>query len=543
MTNGERISDIQVVRFLVFSSGAAVMGVEILTSRLLAPYYGDTVYTWGSLIAIIMIALAIGYRHGGKEADKYASYVGLCNLVLIAGTFVALIPISAPFVLELVRDIDITPMYEPLLPSAILLTIPTIFMGMVSPYALRLVAKNIDDLGNISGGLSSLNTIGSIFGTFITVFFLIPNFGTRETILSIGVFLITISMIRRRQSYILGVTILLLIQIIPGNILFQGFLEVSNTGKIYNKETPYSSLSIVDNKAAGIRTLYLNNMPQSAMYLNGSVTPVYRYTDYFNLAFGYNPNITRVLFIGGGGFSGPKQFLVDYPDLSISVVEIDPEVVEAAHLYFQVPRSNPRLEISVMDGRKYLETGEVYDLIVLDAYSYTYVPFHLMTDEFMTLVNSHLSVNGVLVANVIGSLLGDTSKLLWSQVMTTQKNIPYVDLYKTKDTADGFVQNICVVASKKRVTPEKIQDNLLETSESRFLKFLEYKYDESIPEGGLVLYDNYAPVEDMLNPVTLTSYDLQGKLDLHNLLNPLIIGGLWLTSMSGIYYLTRRLHW
>jgi spermidine synthase len=539
--NRIRISYINLVRFLVFSSGAAIMGVEILASRLLAPYYGDTVYTWGSLIAVIMIALAIGYRRGGKDADRYASYVGLSNLFLMAGIFVVLIPFSAPFVLEIVRELGLPIMYEPLLPSAILLTLPTMYLGMVSPYALKLVAKNINVIGDVSGRLSSLNTIGSIFGTFMTVFFLIPNFGTRETLLSIGVFLVAISMIRRRQNYVLGVTFLLLIQIIPGNIMIRRYTVVGDGTNIYHKETPYSSLSIIENEVNGTRSLYLNNLPHSAMYINGSVTPVYRYTDYFNLAFGYNPDITRVLFIGGGGFSGPKQFLFDYPDLLVSVVEIDPDVVEAAHSYFLVPRDNPRLEIVVMDGRKYLEIGGVYDLIVLDAYSYTYVPFHLMTNEFMAVVDSHLSEKGVFVSNMIGSLIGDTSKLLWSQVLTTLNNIPYVYLYKTKDTADGFVQNVCLVASKKLVEPSTIRSNLREIAKPRHLRYLDSKYDEVYNVEGQVLYDNYAPVEDMLNPVTLTSYGQEGKFVVWNLLNPMFMGGLWLISMGAIYLLTIRL--
>jgi spermidine synthase len=540
MMHREGISNIQIVRFIVFVSGAVVMGVEIMASRLLAPYYGDSVYTWGSLIAVIMIALAIGYRRGGKKADRYSSYMGLLNLVLIAGTFVTLVPLSAPYVLELVRELGIPQMYEPLLPSVILLTIPTMYLGMVSPYALRLVAKNIDEIGDVSGSLSSLNTIGSIFGTFLTVFFLIPNFGTRETLLSMGVFLVMISMLRRGKTLTLIAVFLLIIMIVPGNILLRGLRVVGDGASIYSTETPYSTLTIVENKAVGTRTLYLNNMPQSAIYTNGSVTPVFRYTDYFNLAFGYNPNITKILFIGGGGFSGPRQFLVDYPDKSISVVEIDPEVVEASHRYFLVPRTNPRLKITVMDGRKYLETAGVYDLIVLDAYTHTYVPFHLMTDEFMALVDSHLSEDGVFVANVIGSLIGDASELLWSQVLTTQNNIPYVDLYKTKDFVEGVVQNICLVASKNRVTLETLRNHLIETVEPRHLEFLDYKYDEDYPVEGLVLHDNYAPVEDMLNPVTLTAYDQEGRLVLQNFLNPVLIGGLWFISMGGLYYLTRR---
>jgi predicted membrane-bound spermidine synthase len=537
----KRLSERQAVRFIVFISGAIVMGVEIMASRLLAPYYGDTVYTWGSLIAVIMMALAIGYRRGGRSADKHVSYLGLSNIILKAGVFVVIIPVSAPFILEVVGKIGLPMMYEPLLPSAILLTIPTMYLGMVSPYALRLTAKNLDNLGNISGGLSSFNTIGSIVGTFMTVFFLVPNFGTREIITSMGVFLVGVALLRRKRSFVLTVALLMALIVLPSNTLLRKVVVFGSGVGVYSTETPYSTLSVMDNKNSGTRTLYQNNMPQSAMYINGSVTPVFRYTDYFNLAFGYNPDISQVLFIGGGGFSGPKQFMVDYPDVNISVVEIDPVVVEVAHSYFQVPRNSSRMEITVMDGRQFLESTGVYDLIILDAYSYTYVPFHLLTDEFMQLVSIHLSEDGVYVANVIGSLKGDTSELLWSQVVTTKQRMPNVELFKTRDDRDGMVQNICLVATKHSVTPAEIRDNLLETADLRHVEFLDHRYNGDYQWDALVLYDNYAPVEDMLNPVTLTSYDTEGRLFFQNLFTPVFMAGLWTVTMSVMYYLTRKL--
>ncbi len=534
-------SDGRSIRFIVFISGAVVMGVEIMASRLLAPYYGDTVYVWGSLIAVIMTALAIGYKRGGSKADRYSSFIGLTNIVLVAGVFVVMIPVTAPFVLELTHELGLPQIYEPLLPSAILLSIPTIYLGMVSPYALQLSAKNLRGIGGVSGGLSSLNTLGSIVGTFLTVFFLVPNFGTREIITSMGVVLIAVSMINHGRSYFLTIALLLVILLVPVNILLGRVIVVGGGVTVYSTETPYSSLSVVDGWQGVTRTMYLNNIPHSAMYLNESVKPVYRYTDYFNLALGYNTNISRVLFIGGGGFSGPKQFMEDYPWISVDVVEIDPVVVDVAHKYFLVPETDPRLSIFVMDGRQFLEEAEVYDLIVLDAYSFTYVPFHLMTDEFMRLVDSHLSSEGVLVANVIGSLVGDTSELLWSMVITVRQNIPQVDLYSTIDGPDSVVQNICMVASKQEITPDMIEVNLGSWADSRHIGCLDYRYEGDYPMSALILRDNYAPVEDMLNPVTLTSYDRMGRLEPDTYLSPLFIALLWAVSLGGIYVVSGRI--
>jgi predicted membrane-bound spermidine synthase len=538
-----KISEPNVVRFIVFTSGAIVMGVEIMASRLLAPYYGDTVYVWGSLIAVIMTALAIGYRQGGKKADEYSSYIELSNIILIAGVFVILIPITAPFILEIVRIFRIPSIYEPLLPSALLLGVPTVYLGMVSPYSLKLSAKNLLDIGGVSGGLSSLNTIGGILGTFLTVFFLVPNFGTREIITGMGVVLVAISLIGRERSYFIGIGALLFILLVPSNLLLAKLMTFGSGAHVYSSETPYCSLAVVDNRLSGVRTLFLDDLSHSAMYLNGSVKPVYRYTDYFNLAFGYNLNISKVLFIGGGGFSGPKQFLVDYPWLEIDVVEIDPEVVEVAHRFFNLPLNNSRLGIYVEDGRKFLQSSGKYDLIVLDAYSHTYVPFHLMTYEFTALVNSRLNTGGLLVSNIIGSTIGDTSELLWSEVLTVRENIPYITLYRTRDTPESIVQNIILVACKE---DPPSQDELYENFQNlnygeRFTGFLDYNYKGTYPENRLILKDNYAPVEDMLNPVTLTSYDREGRLNPQNVLNPLFIAGLWAVSLGSLYTLSKKI--
>lgn len=528
----------RIVGFFVFISGAVVMGVEITASRLLAPYFGDTVYVWGSLIAVIMTALAIGYRRGGRKADEYATFIGLSNLVLIAGVFIILIPLSAPFVLEMSGQLGLPSIYEPILPSLVLLTIPTMYLGMVSPYALRLSARELGEVGGVAGNLSSLNTIGSIVGTFMTVFLLVPNFGTRAILTSMGVLLIGVSGLRRGWSYLLGILLLFVILIVPSNIIVGKFVVLGGSN-VFRSETPYSSLLVVDDRLSGVRTLYLNNMPHSAMYINCSSSAVYEYTDYFNLAFGYYPNISRVLFIGGGGFSGPKQFLASYPDVMVDVVEIDPVVVDVAYEYFMVP-DDERLNVFVMDGRRFLENSGVYDLIVLDAYSKTYVPFHLLTSEFVDVLVDHLSPNGVVVSNVIGSLMGDTSRLSWSIAATMEQEFPFIDFYLTRDVSGSVVQNLCLVASKRNASQASLIDNLEEVGLERCIEYLDNEWMGDAYGEAIVLSDDYAPVEDMLNPVTLTSYDLDNGLKVKAYLNPLGIAGIWVISLMVVYILYTR---
>jgi hypothetical protein len=164
-----------------------------------------------------------------------------------------------------------------------------------------------------------------------------------------------------------------------------------------------------------------------------------------------------------------------------------------------------------------------------------------MTDEFMKLVDSHLSRDGVLLANMIGSLVGDTSDLIWSMVVTTKNNIPYVDLYSTRDIPNSLVQNICVIASKEKVHMEEIELNLAFITSPRHTGYLDYRYEGEFPSNALILSDNFAPVEDMLNPITLTSYDRLGGLEFDNYFNPVFVALLWGITLGGLLIFSKKI--
>jgi spermidine synthase len=531
------------IRFKVFVSGAVIMALELMGSRLLAPTFGDSIFVWGSLIGVVMTALSLGYYLGGHWADREPNYRNFSLILFTAGILIVLIPLSTPTILELVFVSGLGDMYGPILASLLILAAPTILLGMISPYSLRLSTEDIVSLGGISGSLSSINTIGSIFGTFFTVFFLIPLFGVREIILSLGIFLVIVSMIGLPWSERLFAIIVISIFIIPQSLL--GGAIASHGGNIlYSGESSYSSIRIV--QSSETVTMYLNNMPHSAMYLNGSNNAVFRYTDYFNMAFSFNPDIEKVLFIGGGGFSGPKQFLEYYPNLEIDVVEIDPKVIELAKQYFRLDTNLSRLDIFNEDGRMFLKHGDKYDLIILDAYSKTYVPFHLMTLEFFQQLNEHLNPDGVIVSNMISSLIGDTSDLLYSEVKTVEEIFPNTYLFATKTGIKSIVQNVIMVATKNNQTfnsyklkqraqelemlPSRIQDytNTLVTSEIQ-------------NRNSFVLTDNYAPAETLLNPVTQAPYDREGDLETTHIVNPLILAGAWIGALFSLYLMSNKI--
>ena len=533
------------IRFNVFVSGAVVMALELVGSRILAPVFGDSIFVWGALIGVVMAALSLGYYVGGRMADRRPSY-GVFSMILIsAGVLIMLIPLSSPFILEVVYLSGVGDRYGPILASLLLLAAPTILLGMISPYSVRMSAESIFNLGGISGSLYSISTAGSIFGTFFTVFVLIPSFGVRQIVFSLGVVLIAVAVVGMTLVEKGIIFTLMLVLLMPS--LFAGggpFLGISGNAVI-RKDTPYSTLTVIDSEAKGTRTMYLNNMPHSAMYLNGSNRAVFRYTDYFNVAFLFNPEAERVLFIGGGGFSGPKQFLEHYPNATVDVVEIDPDVVAVAQDYFGVT-DDPRMRTFTMDGRSFLRDAGTYDVVVLDAYSKTYVPFHLMTLEFFESLDEHLAPDGVVVSNLISSLIGDTSDLLKAEVNTIAGVFPQVYLFPTRSGQLSLLQNIILVATK---SPTRFDEaDLMEAAEAHPVEGVPLqRYADTLfslelaSDSELVLTDDYAPAEDLLNPITAAPFEEGSGLVPHSTLNPLWIAGAWLISLASLYFVSTRL--
>jgi len=533
------------IRFNVFVSGAVVMALELVGSRILAPVFGDSVFVWGALIGVVMAALSLGYYVGGRMADRRPSYWVFSMILISAGVLILLIPLSSPYILEVVYLSGVGERYGPILASFLLLAAPTTLLGMVSPYSLRMSAESIFNLGGISGSLYSISTAGSIFGTFFTVFVLIPNFGVRQIVFSLGVVLIAVAVVGMTLVE-KGLIFTLVFVLMMPNLFVGGGPFLGISGKtVVRKDTPYSTLTVIDSEAEGTRTLYLNNMPHSAMYLNGSNRAVFRYTDYFNLAFLFNPGAIRVLFIGGGGFSGPKQFLEYYPNATVDVVEIDPDVVSVAREHFGVV-DDPRLRVFVMDGRSFLREAGTYDVVVLDAYSKTYVPFHLMTREFFESLDEHLAPGGVVVSNLISSLIGDTSDLLKAEVNTVGGVFPQVYLFPTRSRQLAMVQNIAFIATKDSVRLD--EEHLMMATENSpvqgvsLRRYVEYLFDEEMAsDSELVLTDDYAPAEDLLNPITSAPFEGDSGLVPRSTLNPLLIAGAWLASLASLYFLSTRL--
>src|ERR1700730_8410258 len=184
---------------LVFVSGMASLAVEFGASRLLAPYFGTSLYVWGVLIGLVLIYLSIGYVIGGRLADRRPSADLLFQLTAWAGLWIGLIPLIAyPILLESQQgfaSLSVGLVLGTLLAVVLLFAVPVILLGCVSPFAIRLLLKDVRSGGNTAGAIYALSTGGSILGTFLPVFWLIPTFGTRPTMIMFSVALLGLSVL------------------------------------------------------------------------------------------------------------------------------------------------------------------------------------------------------------------------------------------------------------------------------------------------------------------------------------------------------------
>ncbi|HSG83439.1 MAG: spermidine synthase [Nitrosopumilus sp.] len=532
------------LKILTFASGAIVMALEISASRILTPVFGSTIYTWGSLIGIVLSGLSLGYFLGGRAADKHPSFEKICGIVFSVGLFIVGIPFFASSVVDFSLAVLPISQYTPLLATFLLLMLPSVLLGFVSPYAIKLGTHTLQKVGNTSGNLYSIATIGSIFGTFVTVFILIPNLTVNQIIFGLGIALIGSSLVGLKTSPQVIAVAILIILVVPWSSLSVSTISHNGT-LIFEKETLFSHLDVIE--YGDNRSLYLDGLRHSSMDLDDPLDLVIDYTEFFHLGMLFNPTATDILFVGGGGFTGPKNFLQIYPDTKIDVIEIDSDVIDVAKTYFNL-ESSPRLQIFNDDARKHLSMfDKKYDLIVLDAYATNYVPYHLMTHEFFQILEERLEPDGVIISNLLGSIEGNNSPLVRSVYKTMKETFPVSYVFPT-ELSPIFVQNIMTVSSNQPY--EFDRESLLEMAKNSPTDYLvdelskqEHFYNKMVDTSDVpFLTDQFNPSEVLINPVTRNPYvqDLQGdkieeKEHLEYSIN--LASGVALSFVAGIWLL------
>lgn len=491
-----------VLRIVVFGAGAVLMGLEIVGSRVLAPYFGSSVYVWGSLISIFLAALSLGYYLGGVAADRRPRAGVLAVVLASSGVLILLLPVVSRPILEAFAAWDLGPRASPLLASVVLFVLPSLLLGMTSPFAIKLAATDLATVGNTAGVLYAISTAGSIAGTLLTAFVLIPAMGVRAILYTLGAALLAFAVLLSRQAGRVArpvAAVMVLLVLVATASAQSGASRV-----VLQKDSVYHRILVHDEGAW--RYLRFDRSLQGGMWLKDPTVSPLRYTDYVHLAWLFTPAIRRMLVVGLGAGSVPKRFLQDYPEVDVESVELDPVVVEISRQYFAVTE-HPRHRIAVQDGRQYVRRAAgSYDLIIMDAYFAEGIPFHLVTREFLRQVKARLTPNGVVVANVVGALGGSNSKLFRSIYKTYAAEFSGRVLFPVSFSAGKEEETTRTVLLFATARPGVTRDALgarldmllreKRISELVTRSFLRDYYDRPIPTADVpLLTDDYAPVD------------------------------------------------
>jgi spermidine synthase len=512
---------------IVFLTGACVLIVEVLAVRVFSPYYGNTIYTVSSVITVILLALSIGYYAGGLAADRNPSPVRFFGLIVASGIALLALHLIGTLTLPAVSS-ALSIEVGPLVSAGMMFLLPALLLGMVSPYAIKLqsLAAPEQGVGSVSGTIFFWSTLGSICGSLLAGFVLIPLVGVDRVLIAVGIGLVLIGFVpllvlgsRARGLWTSGAAAIALTM---AATLYPGPPIVDAATIVHRSDGVYQQITIYEGSYLGrpARFLLLDRSESGAMFLD-STDPsdlVYDYTKYYSLYKVFTPQVRNALVLGGGAYSIPKALLHELPDAIVDVAEIEPSFLELAKRYFGAAES-PRLRNFVEDGRRFLHDSDTdYDLIFGDVYySYFSVPPQFTTQEFFALARRRLRPEGVFIANMIGDLSRREPSLIMAEIRTFQSVFPnsYFFAVESAERTDQL-QNITLVgfnsARRIDITAPPVTTHPLE-----LIRYLRYKAVDVPRRFELstypVLTDDFSPVEYLTARVMGRAFDAPTDAD------------------------------
>lgn len=496
------------IPFFVFVTGACVLIIEITAIRVLSPYFGNTIFTVSSVISVVLLALSLGYYSGGKLADKYPQEKLFYSIITISGVAVILLHLFGMAFLS-VFGYKLSIKDGPLISSILLFFLQIYFLGMLSPFAIKLQKMRLEEtgIGSVSGEIFFWSTLGSIFGSLSAGFFLIPNFEINKIIFGTGFVLIALGILGILKTNYLAKFFLAVVMA----FVILSFPDISETNSkvVYSKNSLYQKIVIFDEVQDGKKFRFLlQDRNLSGGQLVDYDELVFDYTKYYALYQILNPDVKTALTIGGGAYSIPKAILKDIPKAQVDVVEIDPVIYDLGKKYFRVSE-NDKIINFVQDGRRFLhDSDKKYDLIFSDAYSSLYsMPEHLTTKEFFKIAKEKLNDKGVFIANVIGSLPAQTGlsnkkhSFVLSEIKTFQSVFENSYFFAVKSPNSTEIQNLIFVGYNADEVVDfesaKIKKNknpIISGLSEKRIDLQKFNLD-SYP----LLTDNFAPVEYLIS--------------------------------------------
>lgn len=433
---------IGIYELVAFATGFVLLAFELAASRILAPSIGTSTYIWTSVIGTMIAALAGGYAAGGWLADKRNRRTDIAWLLLLSALAIAGTGLSYQTVLSGVIPVLGDSRLQALLAAGILFAPASFLLGMVSPYLAKLRVQSTQTTGRSVAGLSAANSLGGITGTFCTGFIFFTIMGLRETLLLlVGILIICswiMAMCTRRRAHLIMTAVLLSMAALQ-------FALPVHAGVVADIDTPTSHYRILDGRQGDKPIRVIVTGPgglQSGVYLQGSRDLVFGYTRKMADLVAAVPHKDRILILGGGAFSLPEYLGTHYPKSQIDVVEIDPQLPAIAARYFGYQQP-PNVRVFAEDARTYLShPAAAYDIILVDAYNDTSLPFTLTTTEYTALLKHALQPDGAAIVNIIGAANSACGPLLHSLYSSYVSAFDRQLLFPLVDSAMQRKQNI-----------------------------------------------------------------------------------------------------
>lgn len=484
---------------VVFVSSACLLVLEIVAGRLLAPYIGVSLYTWTSIIGVILAGLALGNWLGGKLADTCPANWVVGAVLAASGIsslgILFLLMIVAPWVQAFVHSL----LAASFLYVAMLFFIPAMFLGVITPLVITMNLAVSDDTGRVVGRLHALSALGSIAGTFVTGYWLVQWFGTRAIVTSTGLLLLALAVpfLIRRTGYMIAIVFLSVLTIALGAAV-HGFVNPCD------EESRYYCIRVIEDdiEPAGESglSLVLDHMTHSTNHRSRPdflLTPYVHAMDELVHRFFAGPRLqrARILFAGGGAYTHPRALRTVHPDAELTVVELDPAVSAVAQERMAVDTSGMRVIHG--DIGRVLRTLPVdhYDVVVLDVFHDLAIPYHLATREFFQTIAHKLRDDGLFLINVVDVF--PDPRLVKALVKTLGSQFGYVDLWMERPPLDEGRLTYVLTASNIRGLPDQVFSRKgLERTWYRLTDAMLATGTplQAIPE----LTSDYAPVERLL---------------------------------------------
>ena len=496
--------------FAVFATGMTTLGIELSAVRLLGNVFGTSNIVFASIIGLILLYLAAGYFIGGRWADSAPRQGTFFQIMAWAAFTVGLIPpLSRPVLLwaaRAVANLDGPIVLGAFIGTMLLFAVPVTLLGCLSPFAIRLMVREADKSGEVSGRVYATSTLGSLLGSFMPVLILIPLLGTRLTYLAFSanllvVALVGLSKVSRRRALL---HLWMIVMIIGLGVLGSLGSSRPTEGLLYETESAYNYIQVVERN--GTRYLLLNEGQGVHSVYNPDTLTTSGTWDYFLAAPFFNrapfaPNqVTSLAIIGLAAGTIARQYSEVFGAIPIDGIEIDPAIAEAGERYFDM--NAPNLNVILQDGRWALSQSSMrYSVIAVDAYRLPYIPWHLTTVEFFSEAQKHLDENGVLVINV-GRTQYDR-RLVDAIASTLQAVFPSVHVIDVPDTF-----NSVLVATVQHTNPDNLDSNLSllgPTSHPFLIQMLKLSARalQPTPKTDMVFADDHAPVERLTNAIML----------------------------------------